>query len=183
MPYRCNPVPEGGELCLTACVVTEGNGTCGKSKPPQPSPKGANNRQLFALFEDDVICSIYTASSASLHMRLSKVGPLRGPMYVIAFTPKLRMNHLSHRRLPSFVAQLILSPPLGEVGRGLRGGWEGASLIKLPPFGRVGVGVRWCRGGCQVSVCVFFFLKYSYPMRHLRQSLRSQYSRLSCINA
>ena len=61
-----NPVPEGGELCLTACVVTEGNGTCGKSKPPQPSPKGANNRQLFALFEDDVICSIYTASSASL---------------------------------------------------------------------------------------------------------------------
>ena len=29
-----NPVPEGGELCLTACVVTEGNGTCGKSKPP-----------------------------------------------------------------------------------------------------------------------------------------------------
>ena len=29
----------------------------------------------------------------SLHMRLSNIGPLRGPMYVIVFTPKLRMNH------------------------------------------------------------------------------------------
>ena len=51
----CTPVPEGGELCLTACVVTAGNGTCGKPKAIQTSPKGANNRQLFALFEDDVI--------------------------------------------------------------------------------------------------------------------------------
>ena len=36
-------VPEGGELCLTACVVTEGNETCGKPKLPMPSPKGANS--------------------------------------------------------------------------------------------------------------------------------------------
>ena len=35
---------------------------------------------------------IHTASSASLHMRLSNVGPLRGPMHVIVITPKPRMN-------------------------------------------------------------------------------------------
>ena len=43
-----------------------------------PSPKGANSRQLFALFEDDIVSYIYAASSASLHMRLSIVRPLRG---------------------------------------------------------------------------------------------------------
>ena len=89
---RFTLVPEGGELCLTACGVTEGNGTCGKSKPTHPSSKRANSRLPFALFEDDAISHIYTASSASLHMRLSIVGPLRGPMYVIALAPKLRMN-------------------------------------------------------------------------------------------
>ena len=35
---------------------------------------------------------IHTASSASLHMRLSNVGPLRGPMHVIVITPEPRMN-------------------------------------------------------------------------------------------
>mgnify|MGYP006987702444 CR=1 FL=1 len=42
--HRKHAVPEGGELCLTACVVTEGNGTCGKPKPPRPSPKGGEQQ-------------------------------------------------------------------------------------------------------------------------------------------
>ena len=91
--HRKHAVPEGGELCLTACVVTEGNGTCGKPKPPRPSPKGANSRQRFALFEDDVISYIYTASSASLHMRLSIVGRLRRPAALCCHPKGLRMNH------------------------------------------------------------------------------------------
>ena len=46
----------------------------------------------FALFEDDIIARMPTASSASLHMRLSIVGPLRGPIATNANTPELRMN-------------------------------------------------------------------------------------------
>ena len=47
----------------------------------------------FALFEDDIIGCIPTASSASLHMRLSIIGPLRGPITTNANTPELRMSH------------------------------------------------------------------------------------------
>lgn len=98
-------VPEGGEPCVTACAVTEGNGTCGKSRHSQPSSKRANRtygyaviqlcgyavsiltakpynfktaqpQMPFALFEDDIISRIHTASSASLHMRLRIIGRL-----------------------------------------------------------------------------------------------------------
>ena len=54
--------------------------------------RGANCMVTFALFEDDIIARIPTASSASLHMRLSIVGPLRGPIATNANTLKLRMN-------------------------------------------------------------------------------------------
>ena len=39
-----------------------------------------------------IIGCIPTASSASLHMRLNMVGPLRGPITTNANTPELRMN-------------------------------------------------------------------------------------------
>ena len=63
-------------------------------KTDKPVPEGANCRVTFALFEDDIIGCIPTASSASLHMRLSIIGPLRGPITTNANIPKLRMNHL-----------------------------------------------------------------------------------------
>ena len=47
---------------------------------------------LFALFEDDVSGHFCTASCASLHMRLIKVGRLRRPVDVKTLTPKLRMS-------------------------------------------------------------------------------------------
>ena len=46
----------------------------------------------FALFEDDVYGHFCTASCASLHMRLIKVGRLRRPVGVKTLTPKLRVN-------------------------------------------------------------------------------------------
>ena len=52
----------------------------------------------FALVEDDIIARIPTASYASLHMRLSIVGPLRGPIATNANTLKLRMNPFFYRK-------------------------------------------------------------------------------------
>lgn len=128
----CTPVPEGGELCLTACVVTEGNGTCGKSKLTHPSSKWANNRVIFALFEDDIIGYIPTASSASLHMRLSIVGPLRGPITTNANIPKLRIN----RERPSFAFQKAVNCTLKG----------GLLQCKRPPFANVLI-IRWLSDG------------------------------------
>ena len=55
-----------------------------------------------------IIARMPTASSASPHMRLSIVGPLRGPIATNANTLKLRMNTidgLSQSKRPSFASQ------------------------------------------------------------------------------
>ena len=56
-----------------------------------------------------IIGCIPTASSASLHMRLNMVGPLRGPITTNANTPKLRMNprRPSIATLPAVVCMTV----------------------------------------------------------------------------
>lgn len=41
-------------------------------------PEGGEPLRLFALFEDDTVCHIYTEGYAPLHPRLSIIRPLRG---------------------------------------------------------------------------------------------------------
>ena len=115
------PVPEGGKLRLTAGGVSAANVTCGKSKLLQPSPKGGewrvglcgggflrlcgmsvypNNRITLNLTTVNAVrplrgryyVRIHTASSASLHMRLSLIGRLRRPATHCCHPKGLRMN-------------------------------------------------------------------------------------------
>ena len=86
------PVPEGGEWRVGLC----GGGflrLCGMSVYP-------NNRITLNLTTVNAVrplrgryyLRIHTASSASLHMRLSNVGPLRGPATHCCHPKGLRMN-------------------------------------------------------------------------------------------
>ena len=107
----------GGKLRLTAGGVSAANVTCGKSKLLQLSPKGANgvlgyavagsygyavpnNRITLNLTTVNAVrplrgryyVRIHTASSASLHMRLSLIGRLRRPATHCCHPKGLRMN-------------------------------------------------------------------------------------------
>ena len=72
--------------------------TCHRAAEKQSGKKLYNLKDYSLCRTHVYYCCIPTASSASPHMRLSIVGPFRGPITTNANTPELRMARLSQNR-------------------------------------------------------------------------------------